>query len=243
MGELTESDRGPGSWKFLDFVLIVLGGFLGAAVFSVLGFVIESDDAFIILALSGQYAGHLFVFWLLGRARRRGSLGLDVRGRDSVYVVAGVGLQLTLSILFLPLVLLLFPDGGPAQEIGSVISELGSTAARVSSLFISVVLAPVVEEITFRGVLIKALGERSKRFLILTSAGIFSLFHVLGLASGNFLQAAAIVLPQLFLVGVALAWITLRSGRLGPAIFLHSGFNLLAAIVLLLPPDVVSLTP
>jgi hypothetical protein len=29
----------------------------------------------------------------------------------------------------------------------------------------------------------------------------------------------------------------LRSNRLGPAIFIHSGFNLLAAIVLLLPPE------
>jgi membrane protease YdiL (CAAX protease family) len=33
----------------------------------------------------------------------------------------------------------------------------------------------------------------------------------------------------------------LRSGRLGPAIFLHSGFNLLAAIVLLLPADLANL--
>jgi membrane protease YdiL (CAAX protease family) len=33
----------------------------------------------------------------------------------------------------------------------------------------------------------------------------------------------------------------LRSGRLGPAIFLHSGFNLLAAIVLLLPADLADL--
>jgi len=49
--------------------------------------------------------------------------------------------------------------------------------------------------------------------------------------------ASAVVLPQLFIVGVVLAWVTVRSGRLGPAIFIHSGFNLLAAVVLLLPPE------
>jgi CAAX protease family protein len=228
------------SWSYVDFILIILGGFGGAAVFAAIGFFIENDEALIILALAGQYVGHLFVFWLINRSKPPHSIGLEAHGRDSVFVLAGIGLQLGISILFLPLVLLLFPDGGPAQEIGSVISDLTSTAARISSLFISVVLAPVTEEIAFRGVLIKALGNRSKQALIGISALVFSLFHVLGLASGSFLQAAAIVLPQLFIVGVVLAWITLRSGRLGPAIFLHSGFNLLASIVLLLPADLVN---
>jgi membrane protease YdiL (CAAX protease family) len=31
--------------------------------------------------------------------------------------------------------------------------------------------------------------------------------------------------------------VTLRTKRLGPAIFIHSGFNLLAAVVLLLPTE------
>ena len=39
------------------------------------------------------------------------------------------------------------------------------------------------------------------------------------------------------LVGLVLVWVTLRSGRLGPAIFLHSGFNLLGVIVVLIPTD------
>jgi len=42
----------------------------------------------------------------------------------------------------------------------------------------------------------------------------------------------------LFILGVILAWLTHRSGRLGPAILLHSGWNLLAAVVLLLPSEV-----
>ena len=193
---------------------------------------------FVVLALAGQYAGHLFILWYLNRRRPSGSLGFEVQGRDARYVIAGVGLQLGLAILFLPLVLRLFPDGGPAQEIGSVISGLESNLTRISSLLISVVIAPITEELTFRGVLIKAMGDRSKRTLILVSATVFSLFHVLGLASGSFVAAAAVVLPQLFAVGAILAWITLRVGRLGPAIFIHSGYNLLAALVLLLPPDV-----
>jgi membrane protease YdiL (CAAX protease family) len=66
---------------------------------------------------------------------------------------------------------------------------------------------------------------------------VFAAFHMLGLPGDQFLQAAAIVVPTIFIVGVVLAWVTLRTGRLGPAIFIHSGFNLLAALVLLIPSE------
>lgn len=220
-------------WTLVDFVLVILGGFLGASVFVAIGVMADNDEVFVVLALAGQYLGHLFVLWLVNRSRPPDSLGFEVRGRDSAYISAGLGLQLGLSILFLPLVLWLFPEGGPAQEIGDVMAGLESNGARLASLLLSVVVAPITEELAFRGVLIKALGDRSKRVLIVVSALVFSLFHVLGLATANLLAAAAIVLPQLFIVGMVLAWVTLRTGRLGPAIFLHSGWNLLAALVLL----------
>ncbi len=227
-------------WTIVDFILVMLGGFLGAAVFAVIGELLGDDDAALLLLLSGQYGGNLFILWLLRRSKspKEAALGFEIQDRDALYVVAGLGLQLALSLAFLPLVFILFPDGGSAQEVSSAISSLGSVAARVTAVAISVVLAPATEELAFRGVLIKALGDRSRRSLILISATVFSLFHLLGLASSNFLRSAVVVLPQLFIVGIVLAWVTLRSGRLGPAIFLHSGFNLLAALVLLLPADV-----
>jgi membrane protease YdiL (CAAX protease family) len=69
------------------------------------------------------------------------------------------------------------------------------------------------------------------------TALVFAAFHLIGLPGDRFLQSAAVVMPQLFIVGIVLAWVTLRSGRLGPAIFTHSGFNLLAALVLLIPSE------
>jgi hypothetical protein len=228
------------SWTLVDFVLVMLGGFLGASVFAAIGIEVDSDDMFIVLALAGQYVGHLFVIWLVNRSKPPDSLGFEVQGRDSAYIFAGLGLQLGLLMLFLPLFLLLFPDGGTAQEIGDVMAGLESDGARLAALLVSVVLTPITEELAFRGVLIKALGDRSKPTLIVVSALVFSLFHILGLATGNLLAAAAITLPRLFIVGVVLAWVTLRTGRLGPAIFLHSGFNLLAALSLLLPPELLS---
>jgi len=220
------------SWTLLDFVLVILGGFLGATAVAAIGPAVESDEL-IVLGLLGWYVGQLFVLWLVGRSKPPDSLGFEVRGRDSVYIFAGLGLQMGLYILFLPLVIILFPEGGTAQEVADVIVGLESDGTRLMSLLVAVLLAPVTEELAFRGVLIKALGERSRRTLIVVSAAVFSLIHILGLSPDNLLAAAAVVLPRLFIVGAVLAWVTLRSGRLGPAIFLHSGLNLLAALVLL----------
>ena len=197
----------------------------------------EDTELLLVVGLAGQYMGHLLVFWLLTRRKQGPGVGFSIDRGDTRYVALGLLLQLVLALLFFPLSTLLLPEGDAAQQIGEALSALQSTAAQVTVIVIAVVLAPVVEEITFRGVLLKAMSGRSRRAAMVVSALVFALFHLLGLDPNRMLEAAAIVLPQLFIVGMILAWITFRSQRLGPAIFLHSGFNLLAAIALLLPPE------
>ena len=81
---------------------------------------------------------------------------------------------------------------------------------------IIVVLAPVIEELFFRGLLLRALERRfGSGWAIAGSSGLFGLSHVQG-----------IQLPALVMFGAIAAWLTVRSGgRLGPAIFAHIGFN------------------
>ncbi|HEX5696009.1 MAG TPA: type II CAAX endopeptidase family protein [Acidimicrobiia bacterium] len=227
----------PRPWSLLDFFLIVLGGLLGAAVFVAFSALIGDEEVFLVLALAGQYVGHLLVLWLIARHKGNPDLGFAVEGRDILYLGLGLFLQLALAVLFLPLTTLLLPDGDSAQQVGTALSGLETTAARVTAMVIAVVVAPVTEELIFRGVLLKSQERRSRRTIMVITALVFSVFHLLGLDPERMLSAAAVVLPQLFIVGVILAWVTLRSKRLGPAIFIHSGFNLLAAIVLLLPPE------
>jgi membrane protease YdiL (CAAX protease family) len=227
----------PKSWSYLDFVLVFVGGLIGALVAVGVGTAIGDDEALLVLGLLGQYTGHLVTIWILSRSKDNPDLGFTIKGADSIYVGAGFLLQLILSVAFLPLTTLLFPEGDSAQQVGSALSGLESSAARLAAVFSAVVLAPLTEELMFRGVLMKAIKSTKKWLIILVTATVFSAFHITGLDPSRFLQAAAIVIPQLFIVGALLAWITLRTERLGPAIFLHSGFNLLAAVVLLMPPE------
>ncbi len=227
----------PKPWTVVDFIFVVLGGFLGAGLFAGLSLIWGEGDWFLVLGLAGQYIGHLGVLWLLARRKPDSDLGFSIEPGDARYLGLGLLLQLGLAIVFLPLTQLFFPDGESVQQVGSALASLESTAAQITAVVIAVVIAPVTEELIFRGVLLKSMGNRSRRMIIVVTALVFAAFHVIGLDPAHLLEASAVVLPQLFIVGVVLAWVTLRTGRLGPAIFLHSGFNLLAALVLLVPPE------
>lgn len=227
----------PKTWTVVDFILVVLGGFLGAGVFAALSLLWGEDEWLLVLGLAGQYVGHLGVLWLLARTKTDRDLGFSIEAGDLRYLGLGLLLQLVLAVLFLPLTEFFFPDGESVQQVGSALAGIESTMARVAAVVIAVVVAPVTEELTFRGVLLKSMSKRSRKVIIVVTALVFAAFHVLGLDPAHLLEAAAVVLPQLFIVGAVLAWVTLRTNRLGPAIFIHSGFNLLAALVLLVPPE------
>jgi membrane protease YdiL (CAAX protease family) len=236
------SDVGSGvvvkSWTFVDFILVWLGGFVGTGLFFAVGYLFENDEISFVLALIGQYAGNLGVLWYLKRRKTDGDLGFEIETKDIAYIGVGLALQFVLALAFLPLSRWLFPDGTPPQEVADLLANIDSSGfLKLSLVIAAVVLAPVTEELVFRGVLIKALGDRSRVTLIVVSAAIFSAVHILGLDTSRLAASAAVVLPPIFILGLILGWVTLKSGRLGPAIFLHSGWNLLAAFVLLLPKE------
>lgn len=226
------------SWSVVDFVLVWLGGFLGAGVLLGLGDLAGDTDSAIVLGLTGQYVGNIVVFWYLARRKTDGDVGFTVETRDFSYIGLGILLQLMVALASRPLVERLFPEGGSPQQIAEAISGPDtSTLLKITFFTAAVVMAPVTEELMFRGVLLKAVENKGRVFVMVITAGVFTVVHVIGLDLERPLASAAVVLPPVFILGLLLAWFTLRSGRLGPAIFIHSGWNLLAAIVLLIPTE------
>jgi membrane protease YdiL (CAAX protease family) len=226
------------TWSVYDFILIWLGGLVGTGVFLVVGAALENENWVIVLSLAGQYVGNLGVFWILTRYKPVDDIGLTIQPGDFFYVALGLVLQVVFAFAFLPLSDLLFPEGRPQQEVANVIAEADTTFLRVALVAAAVVLGPLTEELMYRGVLLVALERRGKLFALLVSSAVFAAVHIPGLDMDRLWASIAVFLPPLFLLGVILAWVTQRTGRLGPAIFLHSGWNLLSAFVLLLPTDV-----
>jgi membrane protease YdiL (CAAX protease family) len=227
-------------WKPSDFIWAVGGGFIGAFI----GAAIAFDAApltLLIVSLALQNAGHLIAMWIVTR-RRGGTLtrmGLVVEPSDGIFLLLGAGLQIGLSLLIVPLAERLNFEGS-AQEITDSISPDASAAAQIVLVLMVGLIAPITEELMFRGVLYQLLEQRRGfRTAVFGSALLFSSFHIIGLSTQNFLLAALITLPQLFIVGAVLANTSRRRGRLGPAIFIHAGFNLVAILAVLFTPELV----
>ena len=89
----------------------------------------------------------------------------------------------------------------------------------IAELLGTVILAPIGEELIYRGVVLRCSAKISQRFAIFFSAFIFGIMH------GNPYQ---FVLG--FLLGIPLAMVTLKTGSIVPAIICHMTNNLMASI-------------
>ena len=110
----------------------------------------------------------------------------------------------------------------PGREQGLTPDRWDSSRAApfFANAFVVCVLAPLTEELTFRGLgftLLRRLGAWSA---VVLTALAFGLAH--GLVNA---------LPVLFVFGVGLAYIRLRQNSVVPGIVLHGLFNVIALVV------------
>ena len=83
----------------------------------------------------------------------------------------------------------------------------------------TVILAPIGEELVYRGIVLRCTAQISQRFAIFLSAFIFGIMH------GNPYQ---FVLG--FLLGIPMAIITIKTGSLIPSIICHMSANIIASL-------------
>ena len=151
-----------------------------------------------------------------------GEFGLTAHARDAAALVAGAACQLAL----LPALYWLLQHltgaldvSGPARDLTG---RAGSTATLVILALLVSLAAPVIEEVFYRGLLLRALARRYGTVsAVVGSSAVFA---------GSHFQP--VQFPGLFVFAVVLAVLTIRTGRLGPAIFAHAAFNAVTMIAL-----------
>jgi membrane protease YdiL (CAAX protease family) len=174
--------------------------------------------------------GLLVVAWLA--VQRKGSglvrdLGARLHWPDiPIGLAVGAVAQLLGNLIYLPLYKLTSVTehdvAKPARELTDKAS--GNTAGVLLLVLVTVVMAPIVEELFFRGLVLRSAEKRwGMGWAIAFSSLLFGVTHF------ELLQ-----LPPLALFGLIAALLTVRTGRLGPAIWAHVGFNALAVTTLLL---------
>ncbi|MDH3731113.1 MAG: CPBP family intramembrane metalloprotease [Acidimicrobiia bacterium] len=214
-------------WRIGDAVLAVLSGlFAGAFAFAAIGTIDPTPFQTFGIILPAQEAASFATFWMLSRrrgiARPFAKLGIPPRRGLAWLILVGVGLAVVAT---LALNILVDFEEAP-QEIARIAEEATGVTA-VLAFIGSVLLAPVVEEIIFRGVLLRGLQRRMPfSASAIVSSAAFAAFHFNG-------PDTLVILPPLFILGVILAVAARRLG-VGAAIYVHSGFNLLAAVTFFL---------
>lgn len=172
-----------------------------------------------------------FLVWRVGRAR--GMMGLWRTGLLPRRPIREMGVGAMAVLAAMPLVLATMTlttivsvwIGLPAPELSHdllpVFQVPGQLAAKIGLVVAVVVVAPLVEEAVYRGLvqsaLAESLGPRRRWLAVVIASAVFAVIH-LGAVTWH-------ALPALFVLAVILGWLYERTGSLWPSIILHAGFN------------------
>lgn len=197
-------------WKGWQGVLGMIGAFLLAgSLAAFLGLPAPAASA-----LLG--AAFIFVAWLLARPSQNPFRTLGFRAPNQgwwIYFLGALLVFWTASALTSLL--------GPESDQKELLVDLGPLPLQI---LLVVIVAPVAEEIIFRGVIFA--GFLKKMPLLLAaflSAVIFALPH---------LPSGAVLLPLIGGLGFILALLYYKTDSLGPPIILHATNNAIALIAL-----------
>jgi membrane protease YdiL (CAAX protease family) len=132
-----------------------------------------------------------------------------------------IGLAVLLLIGIYIAVALLDPllHGSREQGLTPLGWQPDHAGAFIANFVVVALVAPVVEELTFRGLGFSLLERFGKWTAIVVVGACFALDHGL-------VQA----FPELLIFGCALAWLRWRTGSVFPGMLVHAAFNALALI-------------
>lgn len=225
-------------WSFREILAVLAVGAVFAIVLGVAGIVIStfvpsdvlpegSPPADLAAVASAIYGGFGIATWLVIVRRKRlpwSSLGVvPVKAKTALAMIpAGLVLLFVNLLLLTPLTLFLGlgdPDAGQEQQ--EIFSPEGGLRA-LDYLWLLIplaILAPIVEELGFRGLLYGYMRGRTGVILsIIVSALVFAVLHV--------------IIPPLFVMGAILAFLAERYRSIVPGIVLHATNNALVVVII-----------
>ena len=160
-----------------------------------------------------QYAIILAVVLLIARGLAPAVLGLQAPSswRSAAgWIVASILLIWIIGALLNP-----FLEAGEEQGLVPDAWDSSRAAAFAANFVVVAVVAPIVEELTYRG-----LGFAAVQQFFGAGAAVVVTALAFGLAHG-----LVIALPVLTIFGLILGWLRLRTKSLYPSIILHALFN------------------
>jgi membrane protease YdiL (CAAX protease family) len=170
-------------------------------------------------AISGVvfYAITLAILLRIARGLTRRELGL--RAPESWSRAIGFTTATLITLLVVEVALEAVLNGTGEQGLEPTHWEPSKAVPFALNAAVVVLLAPLVEELTFRGVGFTLLARFGTVVAVVGTAIAFAADH--GLVEG---------FPALFVFGVAVALVRVRTGSIYPGMLLHACFNALALL-------------
>ncbi len=189
---------------------------------------------YVVATLLGLWIGFIGAPWLASRTQGTGhftrDLGVRFRLIDFLGILIGIGGQIIVAVMYAPFQHDIHDFNGPSQKLTGGSHGGGFV---IIAIF-TVVFAPAMEELFFRGLLLKALvrlltplraAGRARVVGVVLAVILDGLLF--GLAHGEWVQLAGLAT-----FGVILAAVSYRTGRLGMNIVAHATFNLVAILAI-----------
>ena len=202
---------------------------------------LDGDVAELGLGTLGLHSGLLGTCWLVHRRLGTGrgffaDYGLTARPGDWWRGLIG-SFAARAGAIVLGLVALVWSEDFVGTDVEPYEDEVHLTLVLVVLFgLVAVVLAPIVEELFFRGLLMRSLETVAPAWVaLLVQAILFGLAHVtVDLGAGNVSVVLAITAA-----GLGFGIVARTFGRLAPAMFAHAWFNLIpfVAIVVVYATD------
>jgi CAAX protease family protein len=199
---------------------LVLGAHLPAVAFSIVG-----------------YAGQVGVIYLAARPALRGehpwagAFGWErPRRADAVPIVLWLVAAAVAQIMVGAVLTVLIPALRD-QDLSNVDFGGLSTASIVALAVIGIVIAPAIEELTYRGIALRGI---MRRYGFMPAAIVTSLlFGISHAYEESTIVGAVFITVQLSVFGFLQCWLVRKTGRLGPAIVTHAVHNAVAFAIAL----------
>jgi membrane protease YdiL (CAAX protease family) len=189
---------------------------------------------YVVTTLLGLWIGFIGAPWLASRTQGTHhffrDLGVRFRLIDLVGIAIGVGGQILVAIMYAPFQHDIKNFNGPSQRLTGASHGAGFVVIAIAT----VLLAPAMEELFFRGLLLKALVRLFTKLGAVGGARVAGVILAVivdgllfGLAHGEWIQLAGLAT-----FGAILAAVSYRTGRLGMNMVAHASFNLVAIIAI-----------
>ena len=237
-------------WIWLVYAVVgFLVGQLGALIFGLIAGAIAGKTSaqmqaiatasvppewYVVSTLLGLWVGFFGAPWLASRTQGTRNfvrdLGVRFRLIDLVGIAIGIGGQILVALMYAPFQHDIHDFNGPSQKLTGAAHGGGFVIIAIAT----VLLAPAMEELFFRGLLLKALVRLMTPLRAAggaRAAGVVLAVIVdgllFGLAHGEWIQLAGLAV-----FGMILAAVSYRTGRLGMNMVAHATFNLVAILAI-----------